>query len=241
MKKIRFLFLGIFSMIMLSCANDTASKLEEAYEEAITKLESVDNDDDCDKIHMELLESIYDILKDNPDFLKDAEKGNISESVQKKLESAYDEYNAKLREKASSSHYMFMPYANMKNAIQIVEKKKGISSNSLIKKNLEDSTEEGSEEDESEEDESSNINYDNDSEDWDELLDTYDEYVEEYISYLKKAKDGDVDALSEYPALLEKAKEFSEKMEGAEDNMSSSQWRRYNKITTKMMSVASDF
>ena len=78
------------------------------------------------------------------------------------------------------------------------------------------------------------------SEDWDELLKSYEEYVDKYISYLKKASKGDMNALSEYPALLEKAQEFSEKMENAQGSMSSSQWSRYLDITNKMTKAAQE-
>ena len=72
------------------------------------------------------------------------------------------------------------------------------------------------------------------SEDWDNLLDTYESYVDKYISYMKKAANGDMSALSEYPALMEKAQELSEKIENAKDDMSSSQLKRYMNITMKM-------
>ena len=79
-----------------------------------------------------------------------------------------------------------------------------------------------------------------DSEDWDALLESYEEYVDKYISYMKKAAKGDMNALSEYPALLEKAQEFSEKMQNAQGVMSSSQWSRYIKITNKMTKAAQE-
>lgn len=72
------------------------------------------------------------------------------------------------------------------------------------------------------------------SEDWDALLDSYDSYVTQFVSYAKKAANGDVTALSEYPALLEKAQEFSGKMNNAQSQMSASQWTRYVEITNKM-------
>lgn len=72
------------------------------------------------------------------------------------------------------------------------------------------------------------------SQDWDALLNSYEQYVDKYISYMKKAAKGDMSALSEYPALMEKAQEFSSKMEGAKGDMSASQWARYIKITNKM-------
>ena len=79
-----------------------------------------------------------------------------------------------------------------------------------------------------------------DSIDWDALLQSYEEYVDEYISFVKKAANGDMDALTEYPALMEKAQEFSVKMQNAQNDMSTSQWTRYNKITTKMLKAAQE-
>lgn len=78
------------------------------------------------------------------------------------------------------------------------------------------------------------------SQDWDALLNSYEQYVDKYISYMKKAAKGDMSALSEYPALLEKAQEFSSKMEGAKGDMSASQWARYMKITNKMTQAAAN-
>lgn len=74
---------------------------------------------------------------------------------------------------------------------------------------------------------------------WDAILDSYDSYVTKYISYMKKVAKGDMNALSEYPALMEKAQEFSEKISGAHDEMSASQWARYINITNKMSTAAS--
>jgi hypothetical protein len=47
-------------------------------------------------------------------------------------------------------------------------------------------------------------------------------------------------ALSEYPALMQKAQEFSDKMKNAQSNMSASQWSRYIKITNKMTKAAQE-
>lgn len=78
------------------------------------------------------------------------------------------------------------------------------------------------------------------SEDWDALLDSYEQYVDKYISYMKKAASGDMSALSEYPSLMQKAQDFSEKMQNAQGDMSPSQWARYMKITTKMTQAAAN-
>lgn len=78
------------------------------------------------------------------------------------------------------------------------------------------------------------------SENWDALLKSYEEYVDKYISYLKKASKGDMTALSEYPALMRKAQEFNDKMKSAKGDMSVSQWARYNEITMKMLDAAKE-
>ncbi len=79
-----------------------------------------------------------------------------------------------------------------------------------------------------------------DSEDWDALLDSYERYVDKYIAYAKKAAKGDMSAFSEYPALLEQAQEYSEKLQNAKGEMSAAQWDRYNKITMKMANAAQE-
>lgn len=79
-----------------------------------------------------------------------------------------------------------------------------------------------------------------DSEDWDSVLDSYKEYVDDYISLMKKAKKGDVDALAEYPSILENAQELGEKLQKAKGSMSSSQLSRYTRITNKMTQAIAD-
>ena len=78
------------------------------------------------------------------------------------------------------------------------------------------------------------------SEDWDDILDVYESYVDNYISYLKKATNGDIEAMEEVEEMLEDAQELSEKLDNAEDDLSSSQMSRYIKITSKLASAAAD-
>lgn len=79
-----------------------------------------------------------------------------------------------------------------------------------------------------------------DSEDWDALLDAYESYVTKYLSYAKKAAKGDASALSEYPALMEKAEELGHRLENAKDDMSAKQLKRYMAITSKMATAAQE-
>lgn len=78
------------------------------------------------------------------------------------------------------------------------------------------------------------------SADWDELLESYEQYVEQYISLVKKAAKGDMSAVTDYMSFLNKAQELSNKMEGAKEEMSISQWSRYIKITEKMAKAAQE-
>ena len=47
-------------------------------------------------------------------------------------------------------------------------------------------------------------------------------------------------AMAEYAGLMQKAQELSDKMNGAQGDMSASQWARYMKITTKMTKAAQE-
>ena len=76
--------------------------------------------------------------------------------------------------------------------------------------------------------------------DWDSMLDSYEQYVNKYIALLKKASNGDMTAMAEYAGLMQKAQELSDKMDGAQGDMSASQWARYMKITTKMTTTAQE-
>lgn len=78
------------------------------------------------------------------------------------------------------------------------------------------------------------------SEDWDALLQSYEQYVDKLIAFTKKAEEGDLTAVAEYPTLLMKAEEFSKKLANAKGEMSASQWSRYYKITLKMSNAAQE-
>ncbi len=222
----------IMTMMLTSCGNTTVQKIVDAYKDATNQIDGASDDDECTNIHSELLDKLCDIVKADPDFLKKIENRDLSKSDIELMETAYKEYKDKLKEKVSSELYIFMPLANFES-IKIRLNKEGQSD----KVSLLDDTDENTETDsDSDSDEISS----SDSEDWDDMLESYEEYVDQYISYLKKASSGDMNALSEYPALLEKAQEFSDKMKNAQSNMSASQWSRYIKITNKMTKAAQE-
>ena len=76
--------------------------------------------------------------------------------------------------------------------------------------------------------------------DWDSMLNSYEQYVDKYISLMKKAAKGDMSALAEYPEFMQKAEEISKKIDGAKGNMSASQLSRYMKINNKMLKAAQE-
>lgn len=77
------------------------------------------------------------------------------------------------------------------------------------------------------------------SADFDEWLDSYEEFCTEYIELLKKASQGDMDALSEYPNMLQKAQELGEKMQNAQGEATPEQWAKYIEIQKKLTKAAS--
>ena len=87
-------------------------------------------------------------------------------------------------------------------------------------------------------DSSSDMSSSSGSTDWDELLDSYERYVDDYIALAKKAQNGDMSALSEYASVLQDANDLSEKIQGAKSEMSTSQVARYNKISIKLANAA---
>ena len=78
------------------------------------------------------------------------------------------------------------------------------------------------------------------SEDFDAVLDSYEKYVDKYISFMKKASNGDLTAMAEYPSLLQQAEEFGDKLERAKGDLTASQMARFNKIQAKMLKAAQE-
>lgn len=77
-----------------------------------------------------------------------------------------------------------------------------------------------------------------DGEDWDALLNSYEEYVNSYVSMLQKASAGDMSALTESASFLQKAQELTQKLSSATSGMSSAQLSRFNEINQKMLQAA---
>lgn len=67
------------------------------------------------------------------------------------------------------------------------------------------------------------------------LLKAYEEYVDKYVTTIKKASAGDPRALAEYAGLYAKAAKLQEELEAAKDEFSASDLARMNKISAKML------
>ncbi|MBD5263673.1 MAG: hypothetical protein HDS39_06335, partial [Bacteroides sp.] len=59
-------------------------------------------------------------------------------------------------------------------------------------------------------------------------------YCTKLVAYAKKAKAGDMSAMTEYASLLESAESLQKKLENAGSNLSAAQAARLNKIAAKM-------
>lgn len=72
----------------------------------------------------------------------------------------------------------------------------------------------------------------------DETLDEYEEFVDNYIIYLKKAANGDMSAISEYTEMLQNAQRIGEELSKSQSVMTSQQANRLLEIQTKLAKAA---
>lgn len=75
---------------------------------------------------------------------------------------------------------------------------------------------------------------------WDDVLDEYEKYVDNYIRLYKSAMAGNISALSEYADMMEQAETYADKLENAQGNMTQAQISRYLRITEKMSNALID-
>lgn len=74
----------------------------------------------------------------------------------------------------------------------------------------------------------------------DDLLDSFESYIDKYISLMRKAKNGDASAMSEYPDMLEEAQNLGEKIQNAKGQLTGSQLEKYQRINNKMLQAAQE-
>lgn len=78
------------------------------------------------------------------------------------------------------------------------------------------------------------------SRDWDKVLDDFESYVDQYISFSKKTSSGNLTALAEYASLMEKTEKLEKDLNAAQNEMTKAQMKRYLKIIEKMTNAAID-
>lgn len=74
--------------------------------------------------------------------------------------------------------------------------------------------------------------------DYDAILDKYEEYCNEYIKLIKKSANGDISALAEYQEFMEKAQELEQKFGDGMNELTPAQLTRFNKIHAKVLKAA---
>lgn len=113
MKKISVFLAFMLTFLFSACSSSMFDKLVEAYESSTKELASASSNDDCDRIHDELMEKLYKISQDYPDWEEIIQKeGEDSENV-KKVTKAYEAWNNTLKDATTNDHYMFMTYCNI--------------------------------------------------------------------------------------------------------------------------------
>lgn len=228
MKKLSIMLTFMLTFLFSACSSSMFNKLVEAYESSTKELASASSNDDCDRIHDELMEKLYKISQEYPDWEEIIQKeGKDSENF-KKVTKAYKTWNNTLKDATTDDYYMFMTYCNIPNAIEQITGK-GAS------KKTEDTNES--------EETSDNLSSSSSDTNIDEMLDSYEEYVDKLSDFYAKLKDMEIGS-EEYMSTLSEAQNLEgsyqdlfEKCKDAKGNFTSEQLHRYTKITQKLTEV----
>ena len=76
------------------------------------------------------------------------------------------------------------------------------------------------------------------NDDVDDMIASYDKYVDKYIATMKKVKEGDADAMLEYGKLLKQAQDLQKKIEKVKDEMTQAQLAKFTKVMNKLAKAA---
>lgn len=226
MKKFIYLPLLLLTLLLASCGSGLFDKTAQAYEDATKELENATTNEDCDRIHDDLMQKLYDITKEYPDWKEIIQKEGEDGAGVKKVTEAYKAWNDALQKATKDNHYMFMTFCNFENAIEQFEGKSSSASETK------ESTEESSTDEMSSTDTADG--------DFDQLLASYEEFCNDYIDMMKKASEGDLDAAAQYPELLKKAEELGNKMEKAQGDATPEQWQKFLEIQKKLLNAAQE-
>lgn len=229
MKKLSIMFTFMLTLLLSACTSSLFDKTVEAYEESTKELANATSDEDCDRIHDELMDKLYNITQEYPDWEDIIKKEGENSAAVQKVTDAYKAWNEALKKVASSDHYMFMTYCNFPNAIK---QKEGNTS-----------TTESSESDDSNDETTEETSTSASDSDIDAMLDSYEEYVNKLSDFYDKLKELEPGS-SEYLELMGEAQELGdsyndlvEKCNKSTADFSSEQMERYTEITKKLSEV----
>lgn len=204
----------VVCLLLCSCSKSFKSELVGALDDATEKMKEAKDVDEGKDVNKGLCAKMDEIAKNftSEDILK------LDEDDQKEISDAYDRYMEARKDKCGDAH-MFMELPSLDKLMS----KKG-----------------GSDKDNSSLDNDSDNSSSSGSEDWDEILDSYNSVVSNYVTYAESAAQGDMSAVTECTELMDKAKELGEKLNNVQDEMSESQKERYLEITNKLSEAASN-
>jgi len=78
------------------------------------------------------------------------------------------------------------------------------------------------------------------SENWDALLKSYEDYIDHYVVLMKKAKNGDLNAIAQYAEYMQKATDLQEKIENSQGDLSISQSAKFLKLQSKLLKTITE-
>lgn len=218
----------MFALLFSSCSSGLFDKTVEAYEGSTKELASASSNEDCDRIHDELMEKLYKITKEYPDWKEIIKKeGEDSEAV-KKVSKAYESWNNALKDATTDDHYMNMTFCNFENAIAQIEGK--TPDNGTFTSDEKEDNLYGA-------DDTSTSSSDASV---DEMLDSYEEYVNQVTEFYDKLKDMEpgssdyMQVLGEATELQGSYKDLVEKCQASSMEYTPEQLQRFKEITEKL-------
>jgi len=69
--------------------------------------------------------------------------------------------------------------------------------------------------------------------DWDDLLDSYENFINRYVRLMKKAQNGDLSAITEYTKYMQDAINLAEEVETERGDLTSAQLKRFLELQTQ--------
>lgn len=73
--------------------------------------------------------------------------------------------------------------------------------------------------------------------DWDSALDEYEQYMDEYMKFIKKGQAGDATAMLDAAELMSKAESAGKHLDEAKDELTAKQIKKLTKIQNKMLTA----